>query len=82
MIFDPSLLSIESLTRASVILAVGILLLFSSLITICILLRNPNLHDVIGFYLVNVFILSKNNKINQLDKEKVRKTNKDISIFL
>ena len=53
---DPTLLSADSLARAAVILAVGLLLLFSSIVTIIILLNNENLKDVIGFYLVSYII--------------------------
>lgn len=50
---DPELLTADALARAAVILAVGILLLVSSLTTIIILCSNSNLHDVIGCYLVS-----------------------------
>uniref|UniRef100_A0A914CYP5 G-protein coupled receptors family 1 profile domain-containing protein n=2 Tax=Acrobeloides nanus TaxID=290746 RepID=A0A914CYP5_9BILA len=51
---DPSLLSAESLARAAVILAVGILLLVSSLISIIVLLYNKTLHNCIGYYLISL----------------------------
>uniref|UniRef100_A0A915CUY8 G-protein coupled receptors family 1 profile domain-containing protein n=1 Tax=Ditylenchus dipsaci TaxID=166011 RepID=A0A915CUY8_9BILA len=51
---DPSLLSADALARASVILAVGLLLLFSAVVSICIILNNEVLHDVIGFYLISL----------------------------
>ncbi|KAI1724153.1 7 transmembrane receptor (rhodopsin family) domain-containing protein [Ditylenchus destructor] len=51
---DPTLLSADSLSRAAVILAVGLLLLFSSIVTIIILLNNETLKDVIGIYLVSL----------------------------
>jgi len=53
LVVDPELLTADALARAAVILAVGILLLLSSLTTIIILCSNPSLHDVIGCYLVS-----------------------------
>jgi hypothetical protein len=51
---DSSLLSAETLTRAAIIISVEISLLFSATLSICIFLRNPNLRDVIGSYLVSL----------------------------
>ncbi len=51
---NPALLTPDALVHASVILAVGLLLLISSLSTIIIFCSNRNLHDVIGCYLVSL----------------------------
>lgn len=49
---DPSSLTAEALAKAAVILSVGILLIFSAVISICVTLCNEALHDVIGYYMV------------------------------
>jgi hypothetical protein len=51
---DPTLLSVENLARAAVILAVGLLLLVSSIISIIVLISNRSLHDCIGYFLISL----------------------------
>ncbi|KAL3990268.1 7 transmembrane receptor (rhodopsin family) protein [Acanthocheilonema viteae] len=51
---DPSALTSEALARAAVILSVGLLLMFSAVISITITLCNDALRDVIGYYMVSL----------------------------
>ncbi|KAE9549004.1 hypothetical protein FO519_007777 [Halicephalobus sp. NKZ332] len=54
LVVDPTLLTVESLARAAVILAVGLLLFFSSVISIVVLISNKTLHDCIGYFLISL----------------------------
>uniref|UniRef100_A0AC34PYK7 G-protein coupled receptors family 1 profile domain-containing protein n=1 Tax=Panagrolaimus sp. JU765 TaxID=591449 RepID=A0AC34PYK7_9BILA len=54
IVVDPTLLTVESLARAAVILAVGLLLLFSSIVSIVVLISNKTLHDCIGYFLISL----------------------------
>ncbi|VDK52548.1 unnamed protein product [Anisakis simplex] len=51
---DTSALTAEALARAAVILSVGLLLIFSALISITVTLCNEALRDVIGYYMVSL----------------------------
>ncbi|OZC10154.1 7 transmembrane receptor [Onchocerca flexuosa] len=51
---DLSTLTTEALVRAAVILCVGLLLIFSAIISITITLCNDALRDVIGYYMISL----------------------------
>lgn len=51
---DPSALTAEALARAAVILSVGLLLMFSAIVSITITLCNETLRDVVGYYMVRL----------------------------
>uniref|UniRef100_A0A7E4UWV0 G_PROTEIN_RECEP_F1_2 domain-containing protein n=1 Tax=Panagrellus redivivus TaxID=6233 RepID=A0A7E4UWV0_PANRE len=54
LVVDPTLLTVEALARAAVILAVGLLLLLSATISITVLISNKTLHDCIGYFLISL----------------------------
>ncbi|KAK0404373.1 hypothetical protein QR680_017427 [Steinernema hermaphroditum] len=51
---DPSDLTAETLARAAVIIAVGILLFFSAVLSITVFTVNSALHDVVSLYLMSL----------------------------
>jgi uncharacterized membrane protein HdeD (DUF308 family) len=54
LVVDPTTITVETLARSAVILAVGLLLLVSSIISIVVLISNRTLHDCIGYFLISL----------------------------